>query len=753
MLSRTLGRDASALFAVSIDAAAGPCVTVTGGGAAGLVAVTAATAVDACYGAAQYMAVALRASFAWNLTGGSQLANLPSTGPLPAVPPAGLRYCRPANAPYSYYQNVVQMSYSNVWWSFERWQQELDWAALHGINVILAYTGQEALWRTVFQQLGLNESVTSAYFGGPAYLSWSRGQGLQGQGGPLPSWWYASQQLLNQQIVAAMLDLGQIPVLPVFQGNVPPALHYLFPAANMSKDGWLDAFDPLFAQIQDMYMELLAAAYPETSHFYEADGLFTQATGPWLRGELAAPPPDPDAKARSAAVYAGIAKHDPDAIWCYQTWIWRGMGSQQDLEYLDGWLSGVPLGRFFLFDQTAERDPIWASFSNFSFFQQPFVWEAMNNMGGNLGLVGSFDAVTDGVAAAIEGAPSYVGVGFDPEGINQNPAYAEHVYDQAFTGSLQPASAYLADYGSRRCGRDDARVQAAWRLIEATAYRANQSNYEHHMAYCSVAMPLAHDSWNSPVVRPGFGAAPLACAWKLLIDAAPVCAPTHLYDVVDVGREFLSLFPCLAQLDAIVGATALPALATATALMNETLLDLDELLATHRGFLTGAWVADALALGARANASSDDLRLLEWNAKSQISVWHPGAGPGQPPIVTNGLNDYANKQFAGITRDYHLQRYLAFSSVQADAIRAGAPNAPSASEFVALLTPIAQAFASGRTVYPVRRPRARTQACAAETGVCARALPDHSPSPSLSLFLRAGGARRRRARRGHAHVL
>jgi len=238
VLSRTLRRDASALFSVSLDASAA-CATVTGGGAAGAVAISAATAVDACYGAAQYLAATLQASFAWNLTGGTQLDNLPPAGqPLPATPAQGLRFCRAAGRPYSYYINVVQSSYSNVWWDFARWQQELDWAALHGINVVLAYTGQEALWREVFLALGLNESTTSAYFGGPAYLSWSRGQGLQGQGGPLPSWWYASQQLLNQQIVAAMLDLGQVPVLPVFQGNVPPALHYIFPAANMSKDGW-----------------------------------------------------------------------------------------------------------------------------------------------------------------------------------------------------------------------------------------------------------------------------------------------------------------------------------------------------------------------------------------------------------------------------------------------------------------------------------------------------------------------------------
>ena len=98
-LSRTLGRDASALFSVTLDAAAAPCVTVSGGGAAGAVAVRAATAVDAVYGAGQFLAQTLRASFAWCLTGGAQLANLPPVGqPLPAVPAGGLTYCRPAGA-------------------------------------------------------------------------------------------------------------------------------------------------------------------------------------------------------------------------------------------------------------------------------------------------------------------------------------------------------------------------------------------------------------------------------------------------------------------------------------------------------------------------------------------------------------------------------------------------------------------------------------------------------------------------------
>ena len=73
---------------------------------------------------------------------------------------------------------------------------------------------------------------------------------------------------------------------------MPLALHTLFPAANISKEGWLDVFDPLFNRIQvgrswgawafmsslehpsslslsgqDAYMARLLATYGNTTHW------------------------------------------------------------------------------------------------------------------------------------------------------------------------------------------------------------------------------------------------------------------------------------------------------------------------------------------------------------------------------------------------------------------------------------------------------------------------------------------------------
>lgn len=42
-----------------------------------------------------------------------------------------------------YYLNYCTFSYSMAFWDWERWQQEIDWMALHGINLSLEITGSE----------------------------------------------------------------------------------------------------------------------------------------------------------------------------------------------------------------------------------------------------------------------------------------------------------------------------------------------------------------------------------------------------------------------------------------------------------------------------------------------------------------------------------------------------------------------------------------------------------------------------------
>lgn len=56
-------------------------------------------------------------------------------------------------------------------WLF-RWEREIDWMAINGINLPLAFNGQEALYRRVFKKLNCTDADMDAYFTGPAFLAW-----------------------------------------------------------------------------------------------------------------------------------------------------------------------------------------------------------------------------------------------------------------------------------------------------------------------------------------------------------------------------------------------------------------------------------------------------------------------------------------------------------------------------------------------------------------------------------------------------
>lgn len=73
---------------------------------------------------------------------------------------------------FRYYQNVCTSGYSSVWWQWEQWEKNIDWMALSGVNLALAFNGQEAIWRRVYLALNLTVDEIDEHFGGPAFLPW-----------------------------------------------------------------------------------------------------------------------------------------------------------------------------------------------------------------------------------------------------------------------------------------------------------------------------------------------------------------------------------------------------------------------------------------------------------------------------------------------------------------------------------------------------------------------------------------------------
>lgn len=119
----------------------------------------------------------------------------------------------------------------------------------------------------------------------------------------------------------------------------------------------------------------------------------------------------------------------------------------------------------------------------YAFFNTSFIWCAMHEMGGNVGLFGDATTVATQPLAARDATAALVGHGIDPEGINQNPAYYQVVLDNAWRADPVNASAWLAgDWSTQRCGRASDLAQDAWSLLARTVYSdSSKQHYEHHM--------------------------------------------------------------------------------------------------------------------------------------------------------------------------------------------------------------------------------------------------------------------------------
>ncbi|KAJ4791850.1 Alpha-N-acetylglucosaminidase [Rhynchospora pubera] len=334
------------------------------------------TGVEISAGLHWYLKYFCSAHISWEKTGGVQLDTVPKPGSLPPVPHDGIFVQRPVQ--WSYYQNAVTSSYSFAWWDWKRWEKEIDWMALQGINLPLAFTGQEAIWQKVFQRFNFSTSDLDDFFGGPAFLAWSRMNNLHGWGGPLPQTWLNNQLVLQKKILARMYYFGMTPVLPAFSGNVPAAIKSRFPNARVTQLGnwfsvnsnprWcctylLDPTDPLFVVIGKSFIEQQIKEYGRSSHIYNCD-TFDENT----------PPSDNPQYISSlgAAIYKGMQSGDSAAVWLMQGWLFSYDPFWQPPQ-MKALLHSVPIGRMVVLDLYAEVKPIWATSNHF--YGVPYIWK------------------------------------------------------------------------------------------------------------------------------------------------------------------------------------------------------------------------------------------------------------------------------------------------------------------------------------------------------------------------------------------
>ncbi|XP_022365311.1 LOW QUALITY PROTEIN: alpha-N-acetylglucosaminidase [Enhydra lutris kenyoni] len=658
LLARLLGPGPAAAFSVSVQRALASesgldTYRLSGGGAGARVRVLGSTGVAAAAGLHRYLRDFCGCHVAWS---GSQL-RLPE--PLPAVPEE-LTEATPNR--YRYYQNVCTHSYSFVWWDWARWEWELDWMALNGINLALAWSGQEAIWQRVYLALGLTQSEIDEYFTGPAFLAWERMGNLHTWGGPLPHSWHLKQLYLQHRILDRMRSFGMIPVLPAFAGHVPKALTRVFPQINVTQLGSWGHFncsyscsfllapeDPLFPVIGSLFLRELTKEFG-TDHIYGADTF----------NEMLPPSSEPSyLAAATASVYQAMITVDPDAVWLLQGWLFQHQPQFWGPAQVRAVLGAVPRGRLLVLDLFAESQPVYLRTA--SFHGQPFIWCMLHNFGGNHGLFGALEAVNQGPAAArLFPNSTMVGTGMAPEGIGQNEVVYALMAELGWRKDpVADLEAWVTSFAARRYGVDSKETEVAWRLLLGSVYSCSGEACTGHNR-----SPLVRRPSLQMVTTVWYNRSAVFEAWRLLLTAAPTLAksPTFRYDLLDVTRqavqELVSLYYTEAK-TAYLNKELVPLMRAAGILVYELLPALDGVLASDSRFLLGTWLEQARAVA----VSETEARFYEQDGRYQLTLWGP----------EGNILDYANKQLAGLVAGYYAPRWELFMQMLVESLVQGRP--------------------------------------------------------------------------------
>ena len=599
---------------------------------------------------------------------------------LPAVLPAVKQKERhETDLTLRYDFNYCTFSYSMAFWDWKRWEQEIDWMALHGVNLPLAIVGEECVWRNMLLKLGYTEEEIGQFIAGPAFLAWWEMNNLEGWGGPLPLSWYSRQEKLQKQILARMRQLGMHPVLPGYSGMVPHDAKARL-GLNVADARLWNGFqrpanllptDPRFAEIAKLYFDELTRLYGKDD-YYSMDPFHESNDDASI-----------DYAKAGEAMMQAMKRVNPKAVWVIQGWTENPRPQMVD---------GMKAGDLLVLDLFSECRPmfgipsIWKRPEGYK--QHHWLFCLLENFGANVGLHGRMDQLLDnfyGTDSSLFTLHSSLrkGIGFTMEGSENNPVMFELMSELPWRPEKFKKEDWVRQYVKARYGVEDPLIERAWLLLARTIYNCPAGNNQqgpHESIFCGrpTLNNFQASSW-SKMKNYYDPYSTLEAAMMMNSVAEKYRGNNNFeYDLVDITRQALADQARLQYQRTIADykAFAINEFESDYRRFLLMLLMQDKLLGTRSEFRLGHWTQAAIACG----TTPEEKKLYEWNARVQITTWG-----NRYCADTGGLRDYAHKEWQGLLKDFYYPRWEAYFNALADQMKAqqkpqpdllgGGPNA------------------------------------------------------------------------------
>lgn len=580
--------------------------------------------------------------------------NLAPISPLPRT--KGVINLR-ADFPIRYALNYCTLNYTMSFYSWSDWEHELDWMALHGVNLMLATVGHEKVWQNTLRRLHFSEQQIQDFLPGPGFGAWWLMGNLEGWGGPVSQRYIDDASQMEKRILSRMKELGIHPVLQGFYGMVPRLLRERHPESVIKEGRWAGGFrrpdminpeTPLFHEVADIYYDELKKLYGNDITYLGGD-LFHEG-GNVGNANLA----------RSGyAVQDAMQRNLPGSTWLIQGW----GGNPHPLT-----LSELDKSHVIILDLFGESEQVWQDRKAYG--NTPFVWNCVNTFGDQCGLFGKLQHIAGEIDRARNGpyAAYLCGVGIMPEGIANNPVVFDLVLSTAVsvsdaktdtsdsdTSSRLDVAEWLKHYVAYRYGAFDLNIYRAWMIFLQTVYASipEKERTPESIFCCRPGIDVtAASSWgirqryyDTDLFRHGV---------QLFLKAEDRFRQSETYrtDLIDFVRQVVTdrgdaLYN---RMNAAFKAADLPAAQIASREFLSLILKQDSLLANSRFFSLDTWLKQSQTFA----ATPEDRCMALRNAKQLITYWGPDDNP------STNLHDYSAREWSGMLRTLYYQRWNAF---------------------------------------------------------------------------------------------
>lgn len=550
---------------------------------------------------------------------------------------------------YHYYMNVVTHGYSTPYWGWSRWQKELDWMAIHGMDMLLINNAYEAIMFRVYRKLGLSEEAIRNFFPGPAFQPWNRMGNLTGWDGPPPLSWYEQQIELTHKVLNRMRQMQMTPIVQAFSGFVPKEITQVYPDAKITPLVWVSSFpkknrcnillpdksnSELFIKIGKLFVQEWEKEFGKET-FFLADS-FNEMQVPHSKDET-----EEQFQQRLSeygeVVYQSIMQGDSSAVWTMQGWTFGYQHEDWSPARLQSLVSKTPDDKVLFLDLANDYnlnfwhiEPSWKYFKGF--FNKMWIYSFIPNMGGKTAWNDILKTYAEAPITALQykDKGNLVGFGFAPEGIENNEVVYELLSDMGWRDTKIDLDSWLKNYCINRYGAYPENMKNAFQNFLQSCY----GTFTDHprFGYQLSASGRANGSVNkSPQFFKGV---------QQFLSCANVCKNSDLYqnDAIELSAQYLSLVA-----DSLVkNSLQLQGDLRKNQLIKSysLLSNIDRLLLSHPNNRLQCWTNFAKAFG----KNETEKQYYAQDARRIITTW----GPGE--------SDYAAKMWGGLIGSYYLPR-------------------------------------------------------------------------------------------------